>query len=64
MTPPTTQFAPSPRMGLYEPLHQISMWDDDTFAGNLSPGSGICIVTEADSKLDDKVNNHHHILIF
>ncbi|KAI3465075.1 hypothetical protein Pfo_021738 [Paulownia fortunei] len=53
MTTPTTQFAPSSRMSLYEPLHQISMWED-SFDGNISPGTGVCIITEADTKLDDK----------
>lgn len=57
MTTPTTQFAPSSRMGLYEPLHQISMWDE-TFDGNISPGTDVCIITEADTKLDDKVKHH------
>lgn len=54
MTTPSTQFAPSSRLGLYEPLHQISMWED-TFDGNISPGSGVCMITEVDSKIDDKV---------
>ncbi|KAG8377354.1 hypothetical protein BUALT_Bualt08G0024400 [Buddleja alternifolia] len=55
MTTPTTQFAPSSRMGLYEPLHQISMWDDDTFNGNMSNGTGgVCIIADSDTKLDDK----------
>ncbi|GFP98911.1 transcription factor tga1 [Phtheirospermum japonicum] len=54
MTTPTTQFAPSSRMGLYEPLHQIIMWDD-SFDGNTSPGTGGgCMSTETDTKLDDK----------
>ncbi|KAK6115455.1 hypothetical protein DH2020_007724 [Rehmannia glutinosa] len=53
MTTPTTQFAPSSRMGLYEPLHQLSMWDD-TFDGNISPGTGVCIITDEETKLDDK----------
>ncbi|PIN07558.1 hypothetical protein CDL12_19877 [Handroanthus impetiginosus] len=53
MTTPTTQFAPSSRMGLYESLHQISIWED-TFDGNISPGSGVCLIPEPETKLDDK----------
>ncbi|KAL8514139.1 hypothetical protein ACS0TY_013315 [Phlomoides rotata] len=54
MTNPTTQFAPS-RMGLYEPMHQISMWEEDSYDGNISPGSGVCLITDSDSKIDDKI---------
>lgn len=54
MTTPSTQFAPSSRLGLYEPLHQMSMWEE-TFDGNISPGDGVCMITEVDTKIDDKV---------
>ncbi|KAK4483962.1 hypothetical protein RD792_011173 [Penstemon davidsonii] len=53
MTTPTSQFVPSGRMGLYEPLHQISMWDD-TFEGNTSPGTDVCLIEESETKIDDK----------
>lgn len=54
MTTPTTQFAPSSRLGLYEPMHQMSMWED-AFDGNISPEAGVCMINEADAKIDDKV---------
>ncbi|EYU43565.1 hypothetical protein MIMGU_mgv1a019798mg [Erythranthe guttata] len=53
MTTPTTQFAPSSRMSLYEPLHQISMWED-AFDGDISPRTGVCLINDSDEKLDDK----------
>ncbi|KAG6402442.1 hypothetical protein SASPL_134635 [Salvia splendens] len=54
MTTPTTQFAPSGRLGLYEPMHQMSMWED-TFDGNISPDAAVCMINDADSKIDDKI---------
>ncbi|KAL1540511.1 transcription factor TGA7-like [Salvia divinorum] len=50
MTTPTTQFAPSGRLGLYEPMHQMSMWED-TFDGD----TAVCMINDADSKIDDKI---------
>ncbi|XP_042046922.1 transcription factor TGA3-like [Salvia splendens] len=50
MTTPTTQFAPSSRLGLYEPMHQMSMWEEDTFDGNISPN--VCNINDADDKID------------
>ncbi|KAL2468046.1 Transcription factor TGA7 [Forsythia ovata] len=53
MITPTTQFTSTSTMGVYEPIHQISMWDD-TFGGTISPNTDVCIITQADAKLDDK----------
>ncbi|KAK4428469.1 Transcription factor TGA1 [Sesamum alatum] len=53
MTSPTTQFAPSSRIGIYEPLHQIGMWED-TFDSNIGAGTGVCLIMETETKLDDK----------
>ncbi|XP_011097899.1 transcription factor TGA4 isoform X2 [Sesamum indicum] len=53
MTSPTTQFAPPSRIGIYEPLRQIGMWED-TFDDNISAGTGVCIIMETEAKLDDK----------
>ncbi|KAL3655271.1 hypothetical protein CASFOL_001057 [Castilleja foliolosa] len=51
MSTPKAQFAPSSRMGLDEPLHQISMWAD-SFDG---PVTGcVCMITDTDTKLDNK----------
>ncbi|KAL0352331.1 UNVERIFIED_CONTAM: Transcription factor TGA4 [Sesamum calycinum] len=54
MTSPTTQFAPSSRIGIYEPLRQIGMWED-TFDSNIGAGTGVCIIMETEAKLDDKI---------
>ncbi|KAK4390234.1 Transcription factor TGA4 [Sesamum angolense] len=53
MTSPTTQFAPSSRIGIYEPLRQIGMWED-TFDSNIGAGTGVCIIMGTEAKLDDK----------
>lgn len=52
MTTPTTQFAPSSRLGLYEPMHQMSMWEEDTFDGNISPD--VCIINDKIDYTSDK----------
>lgn len=57
MSTPTIQYAPSSRMGLYEPLHQLGMWED-AYHGNTVPGTGVCPAQEAENKLDDKVKHH------
>ncbi|XP_051123446.1 transcription factor TGA4-like [Andrographis paniculata] len=54
MTSPTTQFAPPSRMSMYEPLHQMPLWDN-AFDGNISSGTGVCVMTEMDTKVDDKI---------
>ncbi|CAA0827312.1 mitogen-activated protein kinase kinase kinase 20 [Striga hermonthica] len=58
MTTPTAEFAPSSRVGSYEPLHeslhQLSMWED-AFDGSISPGAGGCMIIESEPKLDDKI---------
>ncbi|CAA2994440.1 transcription factor TGA1-like [Olea europaea subsp. europaea] len=53
MITPTTQFTSSSTMGVFEPIHQISMWDD-AFGGTISPNTDACIIAQADAKLDDK----------
>lgn len=52
MSSPVTQFGPAGRMGIYEQLHQMSVWED-TLRSDIIPCSGDCMVTQA----DDKVNN-------
>ncbi|XP_022894516.1 transcription factor TGA7-like isoform X3 [Olea europaea var. sylvestris] len=53
MITPTTQFTSSSTMGVFEPIHQISMWDD-AFGGTISPNTDACIIAQADAKLDEK----------
>lgn len=54
MSFPSTQFATSRRMGIYEPNHQISMWGH-AFKSDNSPNTGISTIVEADGKLDNGV---------
>ncbi|XP_022878987.1 transcription factor TGA1-like isoform X1 [Olea europaea var. sylvestris] len=52
MITPTTQFTSSSTIGVHEPIHQISMWDD-TFGGTINPNTDLCMITQADAKLAD-----------
>ena len=54
MSSPSTQFATSTRMGIYEPYHQISMWED-SFKIDITPNTGLSTVVQLDSKLDNNV---------
>lgn len=49
--PSTSQFAPT-RMGLYEPFHQMSLWEE-TLRGDMIPSTGGCMVTQANERTDD-----------
>ncbi|KAI3970179.1 hypothetical protein MKW92_003053 [Papaver armeniacum] len=51
MNSPTTQFATSRRMGIYEPPHQVSMWTD-AFKIHNGPNSAASMIVEMDNKLD------------
>lgn len=57
MTSPTTQFAPTRRMGIYEPFHQMSVWED-AFRGDIMPSADACMVSHPNDRPDDKVNQH------
>ncbi|KAA8522529.1 hypothetical protein F0562_013110 [Nyssa sinensis] len=59
MSSPSTQFATSGRMGMYEPLHQISMWED-TFNGDISPNTGASTVVQVDIRPDNKSKYTSH----
>lgn len=56
MNSTSTQFVPSRRMGIYEPIHQMAMWGD--FKGN-----NVCLdaspplILEVDQKLDNQVSS-------
>ncbi|KAK4374398.1 hypothetical protein RND71_005075 [Anisodus tanguticus] len=49
MSSPSTQFAPARRMGIFEPFHHMSMWED-TFRGDIIPRAGACMVTPPNDK--------------
>ncbi|KAK3028845.1 hypothetical protein RJ639_037689 [Escallonia herrerae] len=60
MASPSTQFATSRRMGIYDPLHQISMWQD-TFEGDISPNIGVSSIVQVDTRLlDNKIEYTSH----
>ncbi|KAI3736606.1 hypothetical protein L2E82_26502 [Cichorium intybus] len=44
-TSTSTHFATSRRMGIYEPLHHIGMWDD-TFGCDVSPDTGSSMISQ------------------
>lgn len=46
-------------MGIYEPLHHISMWKD-TFKGDSSPNTGASSIVEVDVRLDSKSDHTSH----
>ncbi|KAI3685429.1 hypothetical protein L6452_34671 [Arctium lappa] len=50
MASTSTQFATSRRMGIYDPLHHISMWDD-TFGCDVSPNMGPSTISQVDTRL-------------
>ncbi|KAM0062709.1 putative transcription factor bZIP family [Helianthus debilis subsp. tardiflorus] len=54
MTSTSTQFATSRRMGIYDPLQQISMWED-AFGSNVSPiMTNNIMMPEVDARLTNK----------
>lgn len=57
MSSPSTQFAPTTRMGIFEPFHHMSIWED-TFRGDIMPGTGACMVAQPNDRVDDKVKQH------
>lgn len=50
----STQFVTSRRMAAYEPLHQISMWEE-TFKNSGNFNASASIIVEADTKLSAQV---------
>ncbi|KAD6796717.1 hypothetical protein E3N88_07613 [Mikania micrantha] len=56
MAPTSTQFATSRTMGIYDPLQQISMWDD-AFGPNLSPiTNNHIMIPEVDARIANKTD--------
>ncbi|KAF3679441.1 Transcription factor TGA7 [Capsicum annuum] len=53
MTSPTTQFAPTRRMGIYEPFHQMSVWED-AFRGDIVPSVDASMISQPNDRPDDK----------
>lgn len=55
MNSPSTQFVTSRRMGAYEPIHQISMWEE-SFKSNGNFNASASMIVDADTKLDNQVS--------
>ncbi|KAL8475036.1 hypothetical protein ACS0TY_030710 [Phlomoides rotata] len=60
MNSTSTQFVPSRRMGIYEPIHQMAMWGD--FKGNncLELDASPPLILEVDPKLDNQSEDTSH----
>ncbi|TKY47621.1 Transcription factor TGA1 [Spatholobus suberectus] len=53
MNSPSPQFVSSRRMGVYDPIHQISMWGEG-FKSNGNLSASMPLIDEADMKLDSQ----------
>lgn len=58
MNSASTQFVPSRRMGLYEPVHQMNMWGD--FRGNSLLDTSPPMMLEANANLDNQSEDTSH----
>ncbi|KAI3462026.1 hypothetical protein Pfo_018689 [Paulownia fortunei] len=58
MNSASTQFVPSRRMGIYEPIHQMAMWGD--FKGNNCLDASPSMILEVDTKLDNQSEDTSH----
>ncbi|KAL0285849.1 UNVERIFIED_CONTAM: Transcription factor TGA1 [Sesamum angustifolium] len=58
MNSASTQFVPSRRMGIYEPIHQMPMWGD--FKGNNLLDTSSQMMLEIDAKLDNQSEDTSH----
>ncbi|KAL0378687.1 UNVERIFIED_CONTAM: Transcription factor TGA1 [Sesamum radiatum] len=58
MNSTSTQFVPSRRMGIYEPIHQMPMWGD--FRGNNLLDTSSSMMLEIDAKLDNQSEDTSH----
>ncbi|RDX78991.1 Transcription factor TGA1, partial [Mucuna pruriens] len=55
MDGPSSQFVSSRRMGVYDPIHQISMWEENFKSNDNNLTVSTSIIEEADIKLDNHV---------
>ncbi|KAL1540830.1 guanine nucleotide-binding protein, alpha-1 subunit tga1 [Salvia divinorum] len=58
MNSTSTQFVPSRRMGIYEPIHQMGMWGD--FKGNNCLDASPPMILEVAPKLDNQSEDTSH----
>lgn len=59
MSYPSTQFATSRQMGIYEPFKQVGVWRE-TFSGGNSSNVGVSTIVEVDSRLENKIGFASH----
>ncbi|XP_027367971.1 transcription factor TGA1-like isoform X2 [Abrus precatorius] len=52
----SSQFVSSRRMGVYDPIHQITMWEEN-FKSNSNLSASTCLIEEAGMKLDNQVQS-------
>ena len=57
----STQFASSRRMGIYDAVQQMSMWED-TLRAHMTPDTGVSIFTKADPSLSSKVKPYYFLM--
>lgn len=51
------------RMGIYDPMHEISMWGD-SFRINGQPNASLPPIIEMDTKIDQQVSIFSCLIIF
>ncbi|RXI09377.1 hypothetical protein DVH24_033994 [Malus domestica] len=59
MNSPSTQFVTSRRMGVYEPIHQISMWDE-SFRSSGNFNASASMILDEDIKLHNQSEDTSH----
>ncbi|XP_070671012.1 transcription factor TGA1-like isoform X3 [Malus domestica] len=59
MNSPSTQFVTSRRMGVFEPIHQISMWDE-SFRSSGNFNASASMILDVDAKLDNQSEDASH----
>ncbi|XVE83218.1 hypothetical protein DITRI_Ditri16bG0069800 [Diplodiscus trichospermus] len=62
MNSPSTQFVPSRRMGIYEPIPQIGMWGEN-FKSNGNPHTSASVIVEVDNKIENESETASHEML-
>ncbi|MED6148374.1 Transcription factor tga4 [Stylosanthes scabra] len=59
MNSPTSHFVPPRRMGVYDPIHQISMWEEN-FRNNVDLSASTLLIDDAEIKFDNQSEYASH----
>lgn len=59
MNSPSTQYVTPRRLGIYEPIHQMSTWGEN-FKNNGNPNTSAPIIVEVDTRLDNQSEDTSH----